>query len=398
MKTSGLTALRLTLATTAVCTLLAGPALAADKVKVGMLSTLSGPGAGLGIDIRDGFNLALKHSGGKFGGLPVEVIVADDQGKPDAARQTADRLVKQDQVDFMTGVVFSNVMLAVGKPIFDAKTFYIGANAGPSQYAGAQCNPYFFSASYQNDNLHEAVGKTVQDKGFKKVALLAPNYPAGKDALAGFKRFFKGEIASETYTPLSQLVYGSELSKMRASGADAVYIFLPGGLGINFIKQFVGAGLSKDMTLFGPGFSADEDVIRAVGEPMLGMFNSSQWAHDMPNPANKRFVTDFQKDYGRLPTLYAAQGYDAARLMDAAVRDVKGKLDNKDAVRKALAAAKFDSVRGAFKFNSNQFPIQDYYLRVVTKDGQGRITNRTLGTVFKNHADAYVGECKMPAL
>ena len=398
MKTSGLKALRLTLATAAACTLLAGPALAADKVKVGMLSTLSGPGAGLGIDIRDGFNLALKHSGGKFGGLPVEVIVADDQGKPDAARQTADRLVKQDQVDFMTGVVFSNVMLAVGKPIFDAKTFYISANAGPSQYAGAQCNPYFFSASYQNDNLHEAVGKTVQDKGFKKVALLAPNYPAGKDALAGFKRYFKGDIVSETYTPLSQLDYGSELSKMRGSGADAVYIFLPGGLGINFIKQFVGAGLSKDMTLFGPGFSADEDVIRAVGEPMLGMFNSSQWAHDMPNPANKRFVADFQKDYGRLPTLYAAQGYDAARLMDAAVRDVKGKLDNKDAVRKALAAAKFDSVRGAFKLNSNQFPIQDYYLRVITKDAQGRITNRTLGTVFKNHVDAYVGECKMPAL
>lgn len=398
MKTSGRNAFRLTLAAAAACALLAGPALAADKVKVGMLSTLSGPGAGLGIDIRDGFNLALKHSGGKFGGLPVEVIVADDQGKPDAARQTADRLVKQDQVDFMTGVVFSNVMLAVGKPIFDSKTFYISANAGPSQYAGAQCNPYFFNVAWQNDNLHEAVGKTVQDKGFKKVALLAPNYPAGKDALAGFKRYFKGDIVSETYTPLSQLDYGSELSKMRGSGADAVYIFLPGGLGINFIKQFVGAGLSKDMTLFGPGFSADEDVIRAVGEPMLGMFNSSQWAHDMQNPVNKRFVADFQKDYGRLPTLYASQGYDAARLMDAAVRDVKGKLDDKDAVRKALKAAKFDSVRGAFKFNSNQFPIQDYYLRVITKDAQGRITNRTLGTVFKNHPDAYVGECKMPAL
>jgi branched-chain amino acid transport system substrate-binding protein len=289
-------------------------------------------------------------------------------------------------------------MLAVGKPIFDSKTFYISANAGPSQLAGVQCNPYFFSASYQNDNLHEAVGKTVQDKGFKKVALLAPNYPAGKDALAGFKRYFKGEIASEAYTPLNQLDYGSELSKMRASGADAVYIFLPGGLGVNFIKQFVGAGLSKDMTLFGPGFSADEDVIRAVGEPMLGMFNTSQWAHDMDNTANKRFVADFQKDYGRLPTLYAAQGYDAARLMDAAVRDAKGKLDDKAAVHKALKAAKFDSVRGAFKFNTNQFPIQDYYLRVITKDTTGRITNRTLGTVFKNHADAYAPECKMPAL
>lgn len=398
MKMIGLKSLRITLTAAAALLCMAGPAQAADTVKVGMLSTLSGPGAGLGIDIRDGFNLALKHSGGKFGGLPVEVIVADDQAKPDAARQTADRLVKQDKVDFMTGVVFSNVMLAVGKPIFDSKTFYISANAGPSQFAGAQCNPYFFSASYQNDNMHEAVGKTVQDKGFKKVALLAPDYPAGKDALAGFKRFFKGQIALESYTPLSQLDYGAEISKMRASGADAVYIFLPGGLGINFIKQFVGAGLSKDMTLFGPGFSADEDVIRAVGEPMLGMFNTSQWAHDMQNPANKRFVADFQKDYGRLPTLYAAQGYDAARLMDAAVRDVKGNLSDKAALRKAIAAAKFDSVRGSFKFNTNGYPIQDYYLRVITKDAQGRITNRTLSTVFKDHADAYVGECKMPAL
>ncbi len=398
MKTSALEALRLTVATAAAFSALTASALAAGTVKVGMLSTLSGPGAGLGVDIRDGFNLALKQTGGKLGGLPAEVIVADDQASPDAAKQTADRLIKRDKVDFMTGVVFSNVMLAVGKPIFDSKTFYISANAGPSQLAGAQCNPYFFNVAWQNDNLHEAVGKTVQDKGFKKVALLAPNYPAGKDALAGFKRYFKGEIASEAYTPLNQLDYGSELSKMRASGADAVYIFLPGGLGVNFIKQFVGAGLSKSMTLFGPGFSADEDVIRAVGEPMLGMFNTSQWAHDMDNAVNKRFVADFQKDYGRLPTLYASQGYDAARLMDAAVRDVKGNLSDKAALRKAIAAAKFDSVRGAFKFNSNGYPIQDYYLRVITKDAQGRITNRTLGTVFKNHADAYVGECKMPAL
>ncbi len=398
MKTNRLNTLRLTLAAAAAITVMATTAQAADKVKVGMLSTLSGPGAGLGVDIRDGFKLALKHSGGTLGGLPAEVIVADDQGKPDAARQTADRLVKQDKVDFMTGVVFSNVMLAVGKPIFDSKTFYISANAGPSQYAGADCNPYFFNVAWQNDNLHEAVGKTVQDKGFKKVALLAPNYPAGKDALAGFKRYFKGQIASEAYTPLSQLDYGAEISKMRASGADAVYIFLPGGLGINFIKQFVGAGLSRDMTLFGPGFSADEDVIRAVGEPMLGMFNSSQWAHDLQNPVNKRFVADFQKDYGRMPTLYASQGYDAARLMDAAVRDVKGNLSDKAALRKAIAAARFDSVRGAFKFNSNGYPVQDYYLRVITRDAQGRITNRTLGTVFKDHADAYVGQCKMPAL
>lgn len=383
----------------ATAVLAAATAHAADTVKVGLMSTLSGPGAGLGVDIRDAFQLAVKLNGGKLGGLPAEVIVADDQANPDVGRQTADRLVKRDKVDFMTGIVFSNVMLAAGAPTFASKTFYISANAGPSQYAGEQCNPYFFSASYQNDNQHEAVGKTVADKGFKRVALIAPNYPAGKDALTGFKRYYKGgEVVMESYTPLNMLDYGAELSKLRAAKPDAVYIFLPGGLGINFIKQFVGAGLSKDITLFGPGFSGDEDVIRAVGEPMLGMFNTSQWAHDLDNAANKKFVAAFEKEYGRLPTLYASQGYDAARLIDAAVRDAKGKLDDKAAVRKALAAAKFDSVRGSFKFGPNQFPIQDYHLRVITKDAKGRVTNRTLGTVFKAHADAYAAQCKMPAL
>ena len=389
--------LRTLLATALAVTALAATAQSSEPVKIGLLSTLSGPGAGLGIDIRDGFQLAVKLGGGKLGGRPAEIIIADDQASPDVGRQTADRLVKRDKVDFMTGVVFSNVMLAVGAPTFQSKTFYVSANAGPSQYAGDQCNPYFFSASWQNDNLHEAVGKTVMDKGYKKVALIAPNYPAGKDALTGFKRFYKGDIASETYTQLTQLDYGAELSQLRASKPDAVYIFLPGGLGINFIKQFVGAGLSKDMTLFGPGFSGDEDVIKAVGEPMLGMFNTSQWAHDLDNAANKKFVAAFEKEFGRLPSLYAAQGYDAAKLIDAAVRDSKGKLEDKAAVRKALEAAKFDSVRGAFKFNVNHYPIQDYYLRVITKNAKGQITNRTIGTVFKNHADAYAGSCKMPS-
>jgi branched-chain amino acid transport system substrate-binding protein len=368
---------------------------AADKLKVGFLSTLSGPGAGLGVDIRDGFALGLKHSGGKLGGLPVEMVTADDQQNPEVAKQSAERLIKRDKVDFMTGIVFSNVMLAVGPAVFDAKIPYISANAGPSQYAGEQCNPYFFNVAWQNDNLHEAVGKTVAEKGFKKLVLLAPNYPAGKDAMTGFKRYYKGAVVEEIYTKLGQLDYAAELAQARAAKPDAMYIFLPGGMGINFIKQFVGAGLSKDVTLFGPGFSADEDVIKAVGEPMLGMFNSSHWAHDLDVPANKKFVADFLKDYGRLPSLYASQGYDAALLMNAAVRDVKGKVEDKPALLKALKVAKFDSVRGAFRFNRNQYPVQDYYLRVVTKDGQGRVTNRTMGKIFTQHEDAYVGSCKM---
>ena len=377
--------------------LLALSAHAQSTVKVGLLSTLSGPGAGLGVDIRDGFQLAVKLAGGKLGGQTTEVIVADDQASPDVGRQTADRLVKRDKVDFMTGVVFSNVMLAVGAPTFQSQTYYVSANAGPSQYAGEQCNPFFFSASYQNDNMHEAAGQVVADKGFKRVAVIAPNYPAGKDAITGFKRFYKGEVASEALPALNQLNFGTEIAQLRATKPDAVYIFLPGGMGINFIKQFVGAGLSKDMTLFGPGFSGDEDVIKAVGEPMLGMFNTSQWAHDMDNAANKKFVAEFEKEYGRLPTMYAAQGYDAAQLIDSAVRDTKGNLTDKAAVRKALMAAKFNSVRGEFKFNKNQFPIQNYYLRMVSKDAKGRVTNRLLGgAVLKNHSDAYSSSCKMP--
>lgn len=368
---------------------------AADKVKVGFLSTLSGPGAGLGVDIQDGFKLALKSLGGKLGGLPAELVAVDDQQNPDVAKQATDRLIKRDRVDFMTGIVFSNIMLAVGPTVFESKTFYVSSNAGPSQYAGAQCNPYFFNVAWQNDNLHEAVGKHVADKGFRNVAVLAPNYPAGKDAITGFRRFYKGKVADEIYTKLGQLDYAAELAQIRAAKPDAVYIFLPGGMGINFIKQYAASGLAKDVPLFGPGFSADEDVIKAAGEAMLGMTNASQWAHDLPVPENRRFVADFEKEYGRLPSLYASQGYDAALLIDSAVRRVKGRIEDKEGLRAALAAAEFKSVRGPFRFNRNQYPVQDYYLRVIEKDASGRITNRTVGTIFRNHADAYAGECAM---
>lgn len=369
---------------------------AAEPVKVGFLSTLSGPAAGLGVDIRDGFQLAMKHLGGKLGGLPAEIIIADDKQDPNTAKQATERFLKKDKVDFMTGIVFSNILLTVAKPVFENQTFYISANAGPSQLAGEECNPFFFNVSWQNDNVAEAMGKWATDQGFKKVIGVAPNYPAGKDALNGFKRYFKGAMSDELYTKLGQLDYAAELAQLRAAKPDAVFFFLPGGMGINFIKQFVAAGLSKDMRLITSGFSADEDTIKAVGAPLLGTFNSSHWAHDLDNPANKKFVADFEKEYGRLPSLYASQGYDAALLIDSAVRLVKGNLADKAALRRALEKADFKSVRGKFRFNTNHYPIQDYYLRVVRQDEKGRITNKLIGTIFTDHADAYVGQCKMP--
>jgi len=372
-----------------------GAAQAADNVKIGMMTTLSGPGAGLGIDIRDGFNLAMKHLNKKLGGLPTEVLIADDAQNPETAKQISERFLKKDKVDIATGVVFSNIMLAVGPAFFNAETFYISANAGPSQYAGAQCNPYFFNVAWQNDNLHEAMGKHMQDKGIKKAVLLAPNYPGGKDALSGVKHYYKGAVADEIMTKLGQLDYAAEIAQIRAAGADALYIFLPGAMGVNFIKQYAQSGLMKKTPLYAPGFSADEDVVKAVGPVMEGVFNTSHWYREMDNATNKQFVADFQKEYGRLPTLYASQGYDTALLMDAAIKQVGGKIENKAALRKALETVKAPTTRGEYRFGPNHYPIQSYYLREVVKNADGSVSNKYVAKVADKLADAYVAECKM---
>jgi branched-chain amino acid transport system substrate-binding protein len=368
---------------------------AADKVNIGFVSTLSGPSAALGVDIRDAFLLAVKLNGGRLGGLPANVEVGDDQFKPEVGRQWAERLVKQDKVDFLTGYVFSNIMLASVPVAFENKVIYVSPNAAPSPLAGKQCNPYFFAVSWPNDAYHEAAGEHATQKGYKSVYLIAPNYQAGKDSLEGFKRFYKGKIVAEVYTNLGQLDYSAELAQVRAAKPEALYIFLPGGMGINFIKQYVAGGLSREMQLITPGFSSDQDIIRPVGEAMLGIVDTAHWALDFDNAANRKFVAAFEQEYKRLPSVFAAQGYDAAQLIDAAVRSLKGKLDDPEATRRALREAKFDSVRGAFRFNRNQYPVQNYYLRVVAKDAQGRLVNKTIGTVFKDRGDAYVQDCAM---
>jgi branched-chain amino acid transport system substrate-binding protein len=387
--------MRRTLLAIAAAVPLAFSAHAADKVKVGFISTLSGPNAAIGTDIRDGFNLAVKLAGGKLGGLPTEVIVADDQLNPDVAKQNADRLLKRDRVDFVTGTVFSNVVLAIAPQVLESKTFFIGPNAGPAQYTGAQCNPFFFSSSWPSEAYSEAAGQYVTERGFKNLVFLAPNYQGGKDAASGFKRYYKGKLADEMYTKLGQLDYAAELAQIRAAKPDALYVFLPGGMGINFIKQFVASGMSKDIQLVVPLWGSDQDIIRAVGEPMLGLFSLGHWTIDLGNPANQKFVAEFEREYKRLPTGYAASGYDTGLLLDAAIRKVKGKIEDKEALRAALKSADFKSVRGNFKFGANQFPVQNYYLQVVSKNSDGKIAHKTIGTVLANRGDAYVQDCKM---
>ena len=370
---------------------------AASELKIGFLSTLSGPAGAIGVEVRDGFNLAVKMMGGKVGGLPTEVIVADDTLNPEVGKQLAERLLKRDRVNLMTGVIFSNVMLAVWPTIQEAKVFYVAPNSTPTRITGEGCNPYFVSASWPNEGHHEAAGLYAKSKGYKAMYLIAPNYPAGKDATTGFKRGYGGTISAEVYTKLNQLDYSAELAQIRAAKPAALYAFLPGGMGINFIKQFVAAGLSAEVPLVVPGFAADQDIVRAVGEPMLGIFDTSHWAYDLDNDANRKFVAGFEKEYKRIPSLFAEQGYTTALFIDAAVRGAKGRIEDVKAFNKALmtAPARFKSPRGEFKIAHNGTPVQDYYLRVVAKDSRGRLVNKKIGTVVSGLGDFWAKDCKM---
>jgi len=370
---------------------------AANELKIGFLSTLSGPAGAIGIEIRDGFNLALKMNGGKLGGLPTEVVFADDTLNPELGKQLAERLLKRDRVNLMTGVVFSNVMLAVWPTIQAEKIFYIAPNSTPTRISGEGCTPYFMSASWPNEGYHEAAGHYAKSKGYKSAYLIAPNYPAGKDATSGFKRGFGGAISAEVYTKLNQLDYSAELAQIRAAKPAALYAFLPGGMGINFVKQFVAAGLSSEVPLVVPGFVSDQDIVRAVGEPMLGIFDTAHWAYDLDNDANRKFVAAFEKEFNRIPSVFAEQGYTTALVIDNAVRAVKGKIEDEKAFHKAVMGSpgRFKSPRGDWKFAHNGTPIQDYYLRVVAKDNKGRIVNKKIGTVMSAHVDFWAKECKM---
>jgi len=371
---------------------------AADApIKIGFISTFSGPGGVLGQELLDGFNLGLESTGGTLGGRKVEVIQADDQAKPDVGRQLADKMVESDHVQILTGVNFSNVMLAIAKPALDAGVFVISPNAGQSQQAGKMCHPHYFSTSFQNDVPAEAIGMYMTHKGIKRVYLLAPNYPAGKDSLAGFKMGFKGEVVGEVYTGFTQLDYAAEIAQIRAAKPDAVYFFYPGGLGINFVKQYAQAGMKTEVPLFGPSFSFDQTVLPAMGDAALGAYASAFWNEHYDNAASKKFVTDFEAKYHRLPAPYAAQAYDTARMIDAALKSIGGKIEDKAAFQKALETVKFDSVRGKFRFNTNHYPIQDYYLTEAVKDDKGRVVMNMKELIAADLADPYVQDCHMPA-
>jgi len=359
----------------------------ADSVTIGMITTLSGGGAGLGVDVRDGFLLALEQAGN----ADVRLVVEDDAQRPEIAVQIAERMIQSERADILTGIIWSNLAMAVVPSVVAQDIFYISPNAGPSPLAGANCHRNYFNAAWQNDTLHEAAGQTANELGYTNTFIMAPNYPAGTDALNGFKRYYEGDLAGELFTQVGQTDYAAEIAQIRAAGADSIFIFLPGGMGISFMRQYEQSGL--DLPIVSAGFSFDQDVLPAMGSAALGVINTGQWSPDLENEANTAFVASFQDTYGRLPSIYASQGFDTANLILSALEEAD--VSDQDAFREALRAANFVSVRGTFAFAPNHHPIHSIYVREVVEI-DGTLTNRIIGTAFgDDYRDIHGANCSM---
>lgn len=387
--------LRRTFLALAATAFMALPVQAQEPVKIGMITTLSGPAGYLGQDIRDGFKLAIDMDGGKLGGIPVKLDIEDDNLKPGQGKQIADKMLNNEGIKLFTGIVFSNVAGATVPDILDAGAFYVGPNAAPSTFAGKGCDKNYFIVSWQNDSLHEAAGQLATNLGYKTAFVLAPNYQAGKDAITGFKRYFKGKIVGEIYTTLGQTDFAAEMAQIRAAKPEVVFQFEPGGMGIAFMRQYEQAGLLKTVPMVLSEPSLDAVILKAVGSAALGLNVAAHWNTDFDNPANKKFMAAWMKAYNRTPTYYASQGYDAALAIGAALKATNGNVADADAFRDAMRKADFQSVRGAFKFGPNQHPIQNWYALKVEKGVDGKPVLKTVGDVFKDHGDAYSAECKL---
>jgi branched-chain amino acid transport system substrate-binding protein len=386
---------RILMGTVALVALGTAPAVSQQSVKIGFVSTFSGPTAVIGNDMRNSFELALDHLGRKMGGKPVEVIYEDDQQKPEVGVQKSQKLIESDKVNFVVGYIWSNVLLASLKPVVDSQTFLISSNAGPSQIAGEQCSPFFFSTSWQNDQTPQAMGRYMTQKGVKTAFLIGPNYAAGKDMLTGVRATFKGQVIGEELTKWpDQLDFSTELSKVRAAKPEAVFVFYPGAAGVQFLTQYAQSGLKGQIPLY-TAFTIDAITLKLQKDLALGVPGAQQWVNDLPNDANKRYVADFRKKFDNYPTFYGAQSYDAANLVNSAVAAVNGDLNKKDAMRGEMRKANYASVRGPYKYGNNHFPIQNFYLQDVVKDPQGNLTLKTVETIVKDSQDMFHEKCPM---
>jgi len=374
---------------------LCAPAMAADKIKIGFLSTVSGgPTVGLAKEKRAGFDLALKQLGGKLGGLPVEVVNGDDQNNPDVAKQAFDRLAKRDKVDVVTGIINTAVIHAIAPLAAQHQIFFMNSNVGQRDFIADKCGPYYFNTGWHIESLNEAMGKYLVSQGKKRVFVAGGAWPAGREHIDAFKRAYAEPVAGEVYFKMQTLDFSAELAQIRAANPDAVYVFAFGPLSVNFMKQYQQAGLGN-IPLYGPSPLADEDTIPAAGQAAVGVISSGHWNFDLTHDVNKKFVAAYQDEYKRSPSLYSEQGYTTALVLDAAIKAVSGRIEDKAAFRKAIENVSLEAPRGPFKFNVDHSPVQNVYLRKVGKTDKGEPINHFQRMIAANHAVRGADQCKL---
>ncbi len=383
----------------AAIALLGTPAEAAEKVKIGFVTTLTTPTAVIGQDMRNAVELALDHIGRKMGSLDVEVVYADDEHNSQKGKQATERLVLRDNVDIVAGYIWSNVLLASAGTVLDAGKIMISSNAGPSPLAGERCHKNFFNVSWQNDQTPMALGEVLNRKGVNSLYIIAPNYAAGQNMVAGVERTFKGTVVGKDMTTWpSQRDWSAELTKVKAANPDGVFIFYPGPHGPAFIKQYQQAGLEGRIPLYSV-YTLDSISLplfqKAGMKGVLGTLMTQFWAPDLDNAQNKRFVADFKERHGSYPTFYAAQSYDTIFFIKAAVEAVGGNIEDVDALSAAMEKTDFPSVRGKFRFGPNHFPIQNFYSREVVVDADGNWTTSVREAILVDHQDPYADQCRM---
>ncbi len=383
-------------AATFLASLAPGPAAADDTLTIGVIATLSGTGGSLGQAMVDGFKLAVNRAGGKFAGRTVNLVIEDDQMRPDVAVQLVRKMLEQDKVDLFAAFTYSNVMLAIDKPIVDSKSIVIAANAGPSELAGPGCSPYVFYTGVQTEQLPDAIGRYLTMKKVSDLYFMGPNYQASRDFNAGLKRGYKGAFKSEIYTTLNQLDYAAELTQLRLAHPGAVFAFYPGSMGVNYIKQYAQAGLKQTTPLYTVG-TVDGATLPAMGDAAVGSISAASWTPDLKYPASKTFTEAFEKAYNYIPSQWSAYAYDASLLIQAALVKVKGDTANKPRLIEALDTARFPSVRGDVQFSSNHFLVQNLYMVSFEKDAQGRYTSVSHEDIVPNAQNAYIDACKMPS-
>ncbi|CAA7617917.1 ABC transporter substrate-binding protein [Magnetospirillum sp. SS-4] len=364
-------------------------------IVVGVIATLSGPGAMAGQDSLDGFTTALRQMGGRFANQEVRVVPVDDRGSPDVAMQVTRRLLEREKVDFILTAVSQASMAAIVKPLNESRTFILNLDAYPDGLFGARCSASLFGLGTPPDAVSEAAGMHFANEKYRRLVVIGHDTRQTDMAVAALRRTWGGEDVTVLKARHGAATFAPEIRRIRELAPDAVYTLLSGGMGLALVRDYAAAGLKADIPLLGVWSNFERPHLTAMDDQGLDLLNVAPWSPDLDSPLNKRMISDFELEYGRPATSWVAQGYDSALLLEAAMKVTAGRTSDREAVRNALRRAEFASVRGGFRFETNHAPVINLYLRRVARDAKGRLTEETRGVLAREWRGRDAAHCPM---